>query len=252
MRTYEEYERILQLWERGFNKLAISQITDIPRGTIRGCIDKFENVQGLKEHQAENGSVREQQVNTENWTPLYRSTYCYLLGLYLGDGYISKSRNTQRLRIFLDQRQPNILQRCIDAVETIMPDKKVSVGKTPSECVVVSCYTNRWLDLFPQHGKGAKHTRKIELADWQREITQEYPLEFFRGLYHSDGTRIEPVIYNRVYARYQFTQVSTDIQKLFAETCDQLGIHYTFHGVNFTIARRKDVNYLDSVIGPKS
>lgn len=252
MRTYEEYERILQLWERGFNKLAISQITDIPRATVRDCIDKFETLADLEQYRTQHPSIRETNVNTATWSPSYRKAYAYLLGLYLGDGHISQVRNSHRLRISLDQRQPNILKRCVETVQLIMPDKRVSINKTPSECVVVSCYTNRWIDLLPQHGKGEKHTRRIELTDWQKAIWQEYSLEFFRGLYHSDGARIEPVIYNRVYARYQFTQVSTDIQRLFAETCDLLGLHYTFWGRNFTIAKRKDVAFLDEHIGPKS
>jgi len=253
MRTYEEHQRILQLWERGFNKLAISQITDIPRRTVVDVIKRHENVASLKEQQEQALKLRQQELNTREWDAERRCAYAYLLGMYLGDGYIGKVGRTHKLRISLYIIYKYIMDNCAKAMAIVLPNYKVSFVRVPNTNggEVCSC-TNMWLDLFPQHGKGVKHKRKIELVDWQREITHEYPLEFFRGLYHSDGTRIEPVIYNRVYARYQFTQVSTDIQQIFAETCQQLGIHYTFHGINFTIARRKDVNYLDSVIGPKS
>ena len=46
-----------------------------------------------------------------------------------------------------------------------------------------------WTCLFPQHGPGRKHHRKIELAQWQEVIVRRYPGEFARGLFHSDGWR---------------------------------------------------------------
>lgn len=41
MRTYEEYERILTLWESGENKKAIARITGIPRATVRDFINRY-------------------------------------------------------------------------------------------------------------------------------------------------------------------------------------------------------------------
>src|SRR5206468_2364450 len=37
---------------------------------------------------------------------------------------------------------------------------------------------------------GRKHTRKIELVDWQRELTHRHPEALIRGLIHSDGSRV--------------------------------------------------------------
>jgi hypothetical protein len=62
------------------------------------------------------------------------------------------------------------------------------------------------------------------------------------------------------YPRYSFTNHSDDIRKLFCDTCDRLGIHWTVKhrkslGDNATdvfISKRKDVEYLDQVVGPKS
>jgi len=43
--------------------------------------------------------------------------------------------------------------------------------------------------LFPQHGPGRKHQRKIELEEWQDVILRKFPGDFPRGLFHSDGWR---------------------------------------------------------------
>jgi hypothetical protein len=42
----------------------------------------------------------------------------------------------------------------------------------------------------PQDGPGRKHERKIELEPWQHEIVNNYPGDFARRLFHSDGCRL--------------------------------------------------------------
>jgi hypothetical protein len=88
--------------------------------------------------------------------------YVYLLGLYLGDGTISTTRKgVHRLRIFLDQKYPAIVDECEDAMGVVMPDNEVHRFLTVSNCFQVSSYSKAWPCLFPQHGPGMKHTRRI-------------------------------------------------------------------------------------------
>jgi hypothetical protein len=54
---------------------------------------------------------------------------------------------------------------------------------------MVKSYSKHWPCLFPQHGPGRKHHRKIELEQWQFAIARKYPGELARGLFHSDGWR---------------------------------------------------------------
>ena len=55
------------------------------------------------------------------------------------------------------------------------------------------------------------------------------------------------------YVRYFFDQKSTDIQAIFSDACDQLEIGWRQPKERtISIARRKDVQLLDSFIGPKS
>jgi hypothetical protein len=73
-------------------------------------------------------------------------------------------------------------------MRAIRPDNKVSTIQRQG-CTEVNSYSRHWPCLFPQHGPGKKHTRLIELAQWQREIVERYPGDFARGLFHSDGYR---------------------------------------------------------------
>ena len=105
-----------------------------------------------------------------------------------------------------------------------------------------------------------KHQRPIVLEPWQREIVEQYPRAFIRGLIHSDGWRgnnvairhTELAIEYRTYTRYQFTNRSDDIRGLFCWALDLIGVHWTqSNRWVISVARRKDVHYLDSFVGPK-
>ena len=57
----------------------------------------------------------------------------------------------------------------------------------------------------------------------------------------------------RGYARYLFTNVSTDIQKIFYEACDRHAVNWRqMNWKTISVARRADVARLDEVVGPKS
>ncbi len=55
------------------------------------------------------------------------------------------------------------------------------------------------------------------------------------------------------YWRYTFSNASGDIRRIFTDACDVLGVHWTqMNARNISVARRDDVAFLDTFIGPKS
>ena len=184
--------------------------------------------------------------------------YAYLLGMYLGDGYLSRSRNTWALRIALDERYPMIACDCCDAIEAICsrrprprPD---SLGR---RCLRVDSTWKQWACYFPQHGPGRKHKRKIELASWQNEIVDAQPSPFLRGLIHSDGwrgvNRVRAKGKDYEYPRYQFSNRSDDIRALFTDACERLGVRWRpWTKYHVSVAHRDSVAILDTFVGPKA
>lgn len=74
-------------------------------------------------------------------------------------------------------------------MEAVVPWNRVHQQLTPKNYVEVHAYSKSWPCLFPQHGAGKKHERKIELTDWQEELVDLVPALLIRGLIHSDGCR---------------------------------------------------------------
>jgi hypothetical protein len=135
----------------------------------------------------------------------------------------------------------------------VMPRNGVLIQEMPSRAVEISSYSKAWPTLFPQHGPGPKHRRKIELAPWQARIVDRFPRQFLRGLVHSDGCRVLNRVNEKDYPRYLFDQLSDDIRALFCETCDRLGVEYTLsRWKTVSIARAASVALVDSFVGTKA
>jgi hypothetical protein len=115
--------------------------------------------------------------------------YAALLGFYLGDGCISAHPRTYSLRVACDLTSPRIIDDVRRCIETVHPQRRTYVVRAQG-VVVVQSYWKHWPCLFPQHGPGRKHERTLEMTDWQREIVEQFPADFLRGLFHSDGCRV--------------------------------------------------------------
>ena len=177
--------------------------------------------------------------------------YTYHLGLYLGDGCIAAHpRNVFRLRIVCADAYPELIQLCETAMAQVLPNKVSRSRKLG--CTEVASYSKHWPCLFPQHGSGRKHERKIELVPWQQELVDLDPRPLVRGLLHSDGCRVLNWVNGTPYPRYHFSNVSADIRGIFGRACDQLGVEWRPNNPwSLSVARRDSVALLDTFVGPK-
>jgi hypothetical protein len=178
--------------------------------------------------------------------------YPYLLGLYLGDGYLARHpRDVYKLRVFLDARYPGIVRECEHAINAVLG--KARAARIEGSCVEVYAYSKRWPGLFPQHGPGKKHERLIRLEEWQWRLAREAPERLLRGLIHSDGCRfLNTGRDGWRHPRYSFTNSSAGIRAIFQETCGLIGVRWTAAGNKVYVSRKTDVAVLDELVGPKA
>lgn len=187
---------------------------------------------------------------------LDEAAYAYLLGLYLGDGTISRqAKGVWRLRIVQTTKYAELIDECRIEMQLVLPNN-VHV-QSRGGCVEIGSSSKHWPCLFPQHGPGMKHTRPIRLESWQQVLAQQYPKLLLRGLLQSDGCRNLNFVTSHGrrydYWRYTFSNASDDIRGIFTAACDALGIHWTqMNARNVSIARRADVAFVDTFVGPKS
>ncbi|MFF5972675.1 transcriptional regulator [Streptomyces sp. NPDC012769] len=196
--------------------------------------------------------------------PVATAEYAYLLGLYLGDGCISAHpKGGHHLRIACADAWPGLIEMCRAAIKAVRPEGSVCVLQKQG-CVMVTSYGRHWTCLFPQHGPGKKHERRIALEPWQQEIVDAHPWDFLRGLVHSDGARIvnwtEKTIAGRTkryeYPRYFFTNTSEDIVRLYTAALDRVGVAWRSRrratgAQDVSVARRASVALMDAHVGPK-
>jgi hypothetical protein len=244
MRHAAEVRVVQTLAAEGLGASGIARRTGVPRGTVRHWLA------GEVPHRGSCSRCR----GDHDLASSPPGTYAYAFGMYLGHGCLLKQpRGVWRLEITLDSRYPAVIAECATAVQSLRPENRVAIiDFHPARCKAVRCYSKAWPCLFPQHGPGPKHMRKIELAAWQRDIVDAEPEQFVRGLIHSDGCRVLNRVNGKDYPRYFFCQVSDDIRGLFCRSLEQLGIHYTRNDrKNVSIARAGCVARLDEFVGPK-
>lgn len=259
MRTLEERRIVKELHAQGKNNSEISRITGISRRTVSDIVlNKFtKRIEKIGE-----------EFDPSKFTEEQEKAYSYILGQYLGDGHISlMRRNVYRLRIFSDCKYPNIIQEIKDKMSIILPENtpgsNVYMNNGKTSCDSISIYSKKIKNMFPQHGEKEKHSRLIKLELWQQNIVDKYPKDFLRGLIHSDGCRFIPTTTQDQNARYQFTNVSTDIIKIYCATLEKLNISYSIsqkaikgkmkhHSYNIFTQRKECVRILDTFIGPKT
>ncbi|MCJ1680199.1 helix-turn-helix domain containing protein [Streptomyces sp. APSN-46.1] len=235
--------RALELVAQGRSLNSVSKETGISRSALRAWQVRIDPLPRLNQVAACTG-------------PADSPAYAYLLGLYLGDGCISPHpRGGHHLRIFCADAWPGLIDQCRAAITKVRPNDKVYVLQRQG-CVAVTSYGRHWTCLFPQHGPGKKHERRIALEPWQQEIVDAHPWEFIRGLIHSDGCRITNWTVRNgkryEYPRYFFTNRSADITALLTSTLDRLGVEWRqANAFNVSIARKASVALMDARIGPK-
>jgi len=261
VRCDDDVRWVFELWGQGVPKKAIARQTGVSHTQVQRWIRD-----GLNAVLASPMRRGRHAVLNSASCPLVQNVdqraYAYLLGMYLGDGHIATQPNgVHRLRIAMCDDYPEMMRECATAIQTVMPGRRVGLVRQVG-CHDLSCYSNHWPCVFPQHGPGSKHTRPILLRRWQERIAYErFPDLLLRGLVHSDGCRF----LNRVtrptsaglkryeYPRYMFKNESGHIRGIFIEACRRLGIEWRWDGpTQISIARRGSVALLDSFVGPKA
>lgn len=237
--TKEFIEEMLEL-NKTIPTSELRKIYNIPRTTFQNWkkydLDKYKNNKITKE-------------DVIDFLKENREVYSYILGLYLGDGYINKPPRTYRLRIYMDNQYQELNNYVIKSLKILFPNNKIKKYKKKNCNVdIINVYSNSIKEIFPQHGLGRKHERKIELQDWQKEIIS--PTHFIQGLFHSDGSYY---ISQKKYENYSFTNKSLDIKNLFIDYCKMIDVNVTFKNLNFkNIYVYKDSKKLKELIGTKT
>jgi hypothetical protein len=259
MRSQEEYEAALLLVDQGINDCEIGRRLGISRVTIRGWRTARAAGSGGRTISWTGKRRNVACFRCEGIAPVDPRAYTYLFGIYLGDGTLTPfPRDVYDFRVSCDLRYPNIVNEIATAITIVRGSDTVGFVAARG-CVVAHAYWKHWPCLFPQHGPGRKHERKIVLEPWQAELVTQHPDELVKGLIQSDGNRHVNRVRGRLdrakryeYPRYMFTNASKDILGIFTDALDGLGVHWTQTTERvISVARRDDVAYLDTFVGPK-
>lgn len=231
MRNINEYNNFLQLKLSGITNTKISKILNIPRTTLNDW-----EIKGFKS--------KEQRIFKHFDDDVWVKSYNYILGQYLGDGYIVKIGRVYCLKIYCDAKYKELNDYIFKTLKIIFPSNSIMRNHYQNH-IITYVYSNTIPELFPQLGSGLKKNRKIELFEWQKLIIDYKYL--LAGLLHSDGS----FYFDREYEMCNFTNTSYDILDIFKECCKNIELKFTVTKNKIHIRNRKDVKWIIDNIGDK-
>ena len=255
-RPSAEVVSVFALKDEGHTDWEISRLTGVPVNTIRAWrrLGPPQHAKRALEGLPDCATCGKPEHDFGRLNP---TAYAYLLGLYLGDGCVTAVRGSWSLRVVLDKAYPGIIGECARVIGRIRGQPPCTTPSRRNGSVVVSSGWKSWACLLPQHGPGRKHDRSIALTEWQQHLVDRAPGSLLRGLIHTDGWRGVNHVNSKgrqyEYSRYQFSNRSDDIRRLFTDTCDALGIEWKpWTRYHVSVARRSAVARLDEFVGPKA
>jgi hypothetical protein len=244
-------EHALQLVRSGLNDCEVARRTGISRTTIRD----WRRPRYVPRHRRGTSKARAicprcgLSGRPMTFTP---EDYSELLGLYLGDGHIVRLARTYKFRLFLDSKHRQVVQESAALLTRCFPHNLV--GTTyghEGRMTVLIVHSAHLPCLFPQHGPGMKHRRKIRLERWQDDLVAAAPWHFLKGCIRSDGCSFINRTGRYEYLAYQFDNHSPDILDLFCKACDLVDLEYRRYDRYARINRRSSVARLKEKIGVK-
>lgn len=148
--------------------------------------------------------------------------YSYLLGAYLGDGWIVKQPTQIKFFICKDRSRQTLLrfwERILSKIGT------VDTFHRKTNCDVLKiCLGLEYLKIFPQAGDGRKHFRDVKLTSWQTDII-DYKF-LLLGLFHTDGSCYKPTPTSTKLV-YEFSNASMDIIEIYKTCLEKLQIGFS-------------------------
>lgn len=179
--------------------------------------------------------------------------YAEALGLYLGDGHILRVGRSHRLRLSLDARYPVIIADAEALLARGFPANRVGRAERDRGMTQIVSIDHQHLPcLFPQHGPGRKHERRIVLEPWQEAIVTAAPWPFLRGCIRSDGCAFINQTGRYRYLSFDFSNRSGDILDLFERACDEVGVERRRYAHHIRVYRRPSVAALVEHVGLKA
>ena len=186
-------------------------------------------------------------------------SYAYLLGAYLGDGYIVLTRRgVYRLRVACDlaASQHRVVDRARDRGRARAPSRSSAAPALPARAgclVVLEALAVPVPAARPRpQARAAHRARALAAADRRRPPraarARAHPLRWLAAHQSHQAPEADRTSTSATSSANR----SDDIKRIFCDACDALGVQWrVMNRDSISVARRASVARLDEFIGPK-
>ncbi len=255
-RPDSEARTVFELKEEGRTDREIEQLTGVPVNTIRAWRNRG-LPSALRDHADQRPLCSICGGAEHDLVVRSRYAYSYLLGMYLGDGCLTRNGRSWMLRVTLDIGYPGIIHECCDAIEEIRGEKRPLPRRRSdgTQCVVVSWTWHRWRcysrSTVPAASIGGEfYWRPGSGRSSMRHLDRSYEVSFTQtaGAVSTACTSTG----RTTHTPGTSSRTGPTTSATFTDTCEQLGIEWRqWTRYHVSVARQGSVALLDTFVGPK-
>ncbi len=142
------FQKAISLLKSGKNPSEVARLIGISRTTIRDWNNLY-----VKENTPRKKSVV--VYDRSGWAEVEFRAYAFILGVYLGDGYINKTKDLKngsavyQLRLFQDPKYIKDINEWQQKLQIIFPDNQVALSLDNNGTRYVRLYSKELPVLFP-------------------------------------------------------------------------------------------------------
>jgi DNA-binding transcriptional regulator WhiA len=165
----------------------------------------------------------------------------YVVGIAIGDGNLSNPNGrATRLRITCDKQYPFLIKRITEALQSLLPQNKVSIVERKENYLDISVYSNHLEKLLGWHsGKGPKFSQKVTVPEWIMQNDQ-YKINCLKGLIETDGS----IYSDRGYETVQFCTIIPELANNVLSMIKSLGFDPKIYKIKRNTNRQQRAHYV--------
>lgn len=215
-KNHDNYPLNERYWDFNFNYTKMEEVEvgdwiKVPNIYKKSISNIFDDKWLIKEN------VR---VDFEIDTPLFDTDFWWFIGMWLGDGWLGKRKDSFSISICFDKKHHGYIEKTEEIIKRLFKRSPSFIDKgTTYEIIFNSKFLYYFiLENFGQYSYGKK------IPEWVKFIPNEHKQELIRGYFDSDGCWVKIEKNNKINSKISFVSINLELLESFQDIIFSLGV----------------------------
>ncbi|MCK9416235.1 hypothetical protein M0Q97_06215 [Candidatus Dojkabacteria bacterium] len=153
-------------------------------------------------------------------SPLNKSTFWWFIGLWLGDGWLTKNKYTHTIGVCFNKNEKYYLDKCESIIKELF-NREPNIKEKNS--VYELTFTSKELYYFLLENFG-HYADKKKIPEWSKYISIDFKKELIKGYFDSDGCLMKTHEYKKINSHISFVSINLELLESIQDILFSLGV----------------------------